>query len=113
MVFSQWSRKSYAVFASLRMVVKIARLSMDICVANCYGVTTLLGRTLKVFDADDDDGQELLIHANQPYIQVLAFCSNAAEYLQLRSVSVLVQTQYLNLKSPFITAKTVVNGLFL
>ena len=30
-VFSKWSRKNYAIFASLTKVVKIARLSIDIC----------------------------------------------------------------------------------
>lgn len=30
-VFSQWSRKSYAVFASLKRVVNIAHLSIDLC----------------------------------------------------------------------------------
>ena len=30
-VFSQWSRKSYAVLASLKKVVNIARLSIDLC----------------------------------------------------------------------------------
>jgi hypothetical protein len=30
-VFSQWSRKRYAIFASLGKVVKIARVSVDIC----------------------------------------------------------------------------------
>lgn len=31
LVFSQWSRKSYAIFASLGKVVKIACVSADIC----------------------------------------------------------------------------------
>jgi hypothetical protein len=31
-VFSQWSGKNYAVFASLGRVVKIAALSVDICI---------------------------------------------------------------------------------
>lgn len=31
LVFSKWSRKSYAVFASLGRVVKIAQLKVDIC----------------------------------------------------------------------------------
>ena len=30
-VFSRWSRKSYAIFCSLGKTVKIARLSIDIC----------------------------------------------------------------------------------
>lgn len=30
-VFSQWSRKAYAVFASLKKVIRIAGLSVDIC----------------------------------------------------------------------------------
>ncbi len=33
LVFSQWSRKNYAVFASLGKVVTIAHVSVDIC--NC------------------------------------------------------------------------------
>ncbi len=31
LIFSQWSRKNYAIFASLRKVVKISSLSVDIC----------------------------------------------------------------------------------
>ncbi|GAF04456.1 hypothetical protein [Saccharicrinis fermentans] len=30
-VFSRWSRKGYAVFSSLKQVVKIAHLSIDLC----------------------------------------------------------------------------------
>lgn len=30
-VFSKWSRKNYAIFASLHKVVNIVRLSVDIC----------------------------------------------------------------------------------
>lgn len=31
-VFSCWSRKNYAIFASLKRIVKIAFLSVDICI---------------------------------------------------------------------------------
>ena len=33
LVFSKWTRKSYAVFVSLQRVVKIAQLAQDICTA--------------------------------------------------------------------------------
>ena len=32
LTFSQWSRKNYAIFVSLKKVIKIARLSVDLCV---------------------------------------------------------------------------------
>jgi hypothetical protein len=31
LVFSQWSRKTYAIFASLKRVVNIAHLNIDLC----------------------------------------------------------------------------------
>jgi len=34
MVFSKWTRKSYAVFASLYKVTRIAQVSVDICLAS-------------------------------------------------------------------------------
>jgi hypothetical protein len=34
LVFSKWSRKSYAIFASLHKVVVIAQLSVDLCRAS-------------------------------------------------------------------------------
>ena len=32
-VFSQWTRKTYAIFASLKKIVNIVRLSIDTCFA--------------------------------------------------------------------------------
>ncbi|MDP3431926.1 MAG: hypothetical protein Q8T04_03035 [Bacteroidota bacterium] len=37
LVFSEWKRKDYAVFASLHKVIKIAHLSVDICIASLRG----------------------------------------------------------------------------
>lgn len=37
LVFSEWKRKDYAVFASLHKVIKIAHLSVDICIASLSG----------------------------------------------------------------------------
>ena len=34
LVFLRWSRKGYAIFSSLKRVVKIARLSVDTCMAS-------------------------------------------------------------------------------
>lgn len=41
-IFSRWSRKNYAIFASLNRVVNIARLSVDICVTSLLKTNTLI-----------------------------------------------------------------------
>ncbi len=41
-VFSQWSRKNYAVFASLKKVIRIARLSIDICQSSLLKTPTVI-----------------------------------------------------------------------
>ncbi len=35
-IFSRWSRKSYAIFQSLKKVISIARLSIDICESSSF-----------------------------------------------------------------------------
>ncbi len=56
-VFSQWSRKSYAVFASLNKVVHIARLSIDICQSSLLNIPAVIRllSLLGVSDIEDDD----------------------------------------------------------
>lgn len=55
-VFSQWSRKSYAVFASLKKVVRIARLSIDICLSSLLNVPAVICLlSLLVNSAEEDD----------------------------------------------------------
>jgi hypothetical protein len=56
-VFSQWSRKSYAVFASLKKVVSIGHLSIDICKSSLLKSATLI-RLLNTFSADNSDTDE-------------------------------------------------------
>lgn len=55
-VFSQWSRKSYAVFASLRKLICIARLSIDLCSSSLFKVPAIvrLLSLLGISDVDDD-----------------------------------------------------------
>ncbi|WP_020526818.1 hypothetical protein [Flexithrix dorotheae] len=41
-VFSRWTRKSFAVFASLGKVINIARLAVDICVTSFCKIPSVL-----------------------------------------------------------------------
>jgi hypothetical protein len=43
LVFSQWSGKNYAVFASLGRVVNIASLTIDICVQSIKKTLSVIG----------------------------------------------------------------------
>ena len=70
LTFSGWSRKGYAILASLNKVVTIARLSIDICetAIKKSGLTSLL------FDIDllfsENDGEEdLLEYENELFLQ--------------------------------------------
>lgn len=59
-VFSKWTRKSYAIFASLNRVINIARLSIDICVAS-FGKIQAMLRLLNQgigIDANESDSPE-------------------------------------------------------
>lgn len=56
-VFSQWSRKSYAAFASLNKVVSIGHLSIDICKSSLLKNATLI-RLLNLFISDESDADE-------------------------------------------------------
>ncbi len=65
LVFSKWSRKSYAIFASLHKVVIIAQLSVDICRTSLLknrAVISLLNWVVnkgeKINDRVPDDLQE-------------------------------------------------------
>ncbi len=58
-VFSRWSRKSYAIFASLKKVVCIARLSIDICKSSLLknsAVICLLNLIMADEKAKENDG---------------------------------------------------------
>ena len=53
-IFSQWSRKSYAVFATLKRVISIAHLSIDLChSALLKGIFAVLFVKLSSFDDDE------------------------------------------------------------
>ncbi|MBX2844275.1 MAG: hypothetical protein KTR26_21085, partial [Flammeovirgaceae bacterium] len=41
-VFSRWTRKSYAVFASLNKVINISRLAVEICVTSFCKIPSVL-----------------------------------------------------------------------
>jgi len=56
-IFSQWSRKSYAVFASLKKTVRIACLSIDICQSALLKVPAVicLLTLLGISDIENDE----------------------------------------------------------
>ncbi len=62
-IFSKWSGKKYAIFASLHRVVNIARISIDICKASLLKSNTL-NSLINLFEKDnleeeDTDWEEL------------------------------------------------------
>lgn len=56
-VFSKWSRKSYAVFASLKKVVRIACLSIDICQSSLMKVPAAV-RLLSMLGISDIENED-------------------------------------------------------
>ena len=83
-VFSQWSRKSYAIFASLHRVVKIARLSIDVCnsalLKTISGIQFFMDYLMDIenqdVESDDLDAVEL---CNLQYLIVNAQHQNISE----------------------------------
>ncbi len=59
LVFSKWSRKNYAIFASLKRVVKIARLSVDICSSslkkNASSILVILNNIVEEIKPEEDE----------------------------------------------------------
>ncbi len=78
LTFSRWTRKNYAVFVSLKKVIKIARLSVDICLAASHKNLSLIRilayvlytcKTDEAFENDEFSVQELLLELTS--VQVL------------------------------------------
>jgi hypothetical protein len=57
-VFSQWSRKRYAVFASLKKQVKIGHLSVDLCNASLKKSVDLILQIFRCPAGDEDLDQQ-------------------------------------------------------
>lgn len=74
LVFSKWSRKNYAIFASLSKVVKIARVSVDICISSLTKNKSIL-RFLKqenqllISELDAEEKNQL----NSDWLSILLF----------------------------------------
>lgn len=60
-IFSQWSRKSYAVFASLKKVVRIACLSIDICQSSLMKVPAIV-RLFLILGESDIENEDAYIN---------------------------------------------------
>lgn len=59
-VFSKWTRKNFAIFSSLHKVIKIARLSIDICISSFsknQSVLCLLNQGISM-DISENDSKE-------------------------------------------------------
>lgn len=59
-VFSKWTRKNYAIFVSLHKVIKIARLSIEICISffrKNQSVLCLLNQGTSI-DISENDSKE-------------------------------------------------------
>ncbi|MDG5798802.1 hypothetical protein QA597_00325 [Marinilabiliaceae bacterium ANBcel2] len=54
-VFSRWSRRSYAIFSSLKKTIHIAQLSFDVCEASLLKNNRVISILQKVGFAKDDD----------------------------------------------------------
>lgn len=70
-VFSRWSRKSYAIFASLKKVVCIARLSIDICISSLLKNPTAI-YLLNLISAEENERDK---NESDEYVGDLMFLS--------------------------------------
>lgn len=77
-VFSRWSRKSYAIFASLRKVVVIAQLAVDICVSALQKNETVI-QLLSIFNDEEAYSTEVDINEIDESLQVLFVPVNTAK----------------------------------
>ena len=57
-VFSKWSRKNYAIFASLHKVIKIARLSVDVCMSSLSKNKSIQQKSYQI-KASEFEGYEI------------------------------------------------------
>ncbi len=60
-VFSKWTRKSYAVFASLHKVIIIAQLSVDICISlsgKNQSILRLFNQGTRIDISENDSGEQ-------------------------------------------------------
>jgi len=55
-VFSRWSRKNYAIFSSLKKVVNIGRLSVDICRTSLLKCTTIIRHIFLARNTKNEEG---------------------------------------------------------
>ena len=70
-VFSGWSRKAYAIFASLKKVVRIARLSIDICLMSLLKNPSVV-QFMDIFNTEKDEPEELEIEQESDLLLLAA-----------------------------------------
>jgi hypothetical protein len=58
LIFSQWSGKNYAVFASLGRVVNISSLTIDICVQSIKKTLSVIGSFIGAEEIEDSSPVE-------------------------------------------------------
>ncbi len=85
LVFSKWSRKNYAIFASLKKVVKIARLSVDICASslkkNASSIIVILNNIAEEIKPEEDELELELLTIESPAFRAALLCNFNSESL--------------------------------
>jgi hypothetical protein len=75
LVFAQWSRKGYAVFASLNKVVNIAHLSIELCKSALQGSDSQTYYDQRIA-AEEDEVEEIEIR-NSDLALALVVCNTS------------------------------------
>lgn len=93
-IFSQWSRKNYAVFASLKKIICIARLSIDLCSSSLFKVPASI-RLLSFLDISDSEIDDISI-GNQldKLLLTVAILPIVSNNNDIYSQNILINFQY-------------------
>lgn len=99
LTFSQWSRKNYAIFASLGKVVKIAHLSVDLCVSSILksqpGIGSALLRFFLAPEKEDEEDSAIVQEMLQMELLPLAIFNSDNYQTYHKIINCLTMAHYL------------------
>jgi len=95
LIFARWSRKNFAIFASLGKVVKITRLTVEICDASLRKSVNLLPLFLHDLKLIEDQNDELETELN---------LEKALEVLPVLSAVSVGQAAHVNIELNYTTS---------
>lgn len=94
-VFSGWSRKAYAIFASLKKVVRIASLSIDVCIMSLLKNPSVV-QLMDIFNAENDDTEELEaeLEGDLSQLAILPVVANNDTFSSLENIKIQPESPY-------------------